>query len=258
MISFFPSRTVALDLFGFSVHWYGIMYFLAFLFAWFAVTRLQPKRGLALSSDEWSGLLTAAVLGVIVGGRLGFVLFYEPAYFLAHPLKVFAVWEGGMASHGGFIGVTIAMYLKLRRYGMETFWKVADVITVPVAVGLMLGRLGNFINLELYGTVTDVPWAIAIPGVEGLRHPTQIYAMMKDAFIATVCFWHLCMTQKGRSGMTFALFLVLYGILRFIVEIYRDQTGVAMFGPMSEGQLLTLPIIAVGIGLFAWLYRRKN
>lgn len=257
MISFFPSRVVALSLFGFNVHWYGIMYFLSFVIAWFLVPRLQKKRGVSFSADEWSGLLTAAVLGVIVGGRLGFVFFYEPSYFLANPLKVFAVWEGGMASHGGFIGVTLALWRKLRHYGWETFFRVADVVTVPIAIGLMLGRLGNFINLELYGTVTDVPWAIAIPGVEGLRHPTQIYAMMKDALLAAVCFWHVSAHRHAKPGITFSIFLMLYGVLRFVVEIYRDQTNVDMYGLLSEGQMLTLPIIAVGLGMFVWL-RKKS
>ncbi len=256
MISFFPSRTVALEFFGFSVHWYGIMYFLAFVLAWFLLPKLQRKRGLALSQDEWSGLLSAVVLGVIIGGRLGFVLFYEPAYFLAHPLKVVAVWEGGMASHGGFIGVAVALWWKLKNKRWDTVWRVADILTVPIAIGLMLGRLGNFINLELYGTMTDVPWAMAIPGVEGLRHPTQIYAMMKDALIAAVCFWHLSKSSTVRPGTTMALFLMLYGVLRFIVEIYRDQTNVAMFGLLSEGQVLTIPIVLVGLGLLLWLRKK--
>lgn len=257
MISFFPSRTVALDLFGFSVHWYGIMYFLAFLIAWLLVPRLQKKRTLSFSNDEWSSLLSAAVLGVIVGGRLGFVLFYEPAYFLAHPLKVFAVWEGGMASHGGFIGVTLAVWWQLKDKGWDTFFRVADVLTVPIAIGLMLGRLGNFINLELYGTVTDVPWAMAIPGVEGLRHPTQIYAMMKDAFIALICFWHLSAFRNARPGISFSIFLMMYGVLRFTVEHFRDQTNVAMFGSLSEGQILTIPLFLAGAALFFWLSKRK-
>ncbi len=255
MVSFFPSRTVALSLLGFNVHWYGVMYFLAFLIAWFLVPRLQQKRGLSLSVDEWSGLLTAAVLGVIIGGRLGFVFLYEPAYFLANPWKVFAVWEGGMASHGGFIGVTLAMWWKLKGYGWDTFFRVADVVTVPIAIGLMLGRLGNFINLELYGTVTDVPWAIAIPGVEGLRHPTQIYAMLKDASLAAICLWHLSAYRNVKPGITFSLFLMMYGVLRFIVEIYRDQTNVDMYGMLSEGQVLTIPLILAGLAVFLW--RRK-
>lgn len=257
MISFFPSRIVAVSLFGFNVHWYGIMYFLAFVIAWFLVPRLQKKRGLSFSSDEWSGLLTAAVLGVIIGGRLGFVLFYEPAYFLANPLKILAVWEGGMASHGGFLGVAIAMWFQLRGKGMDTFFRVADVVTMPIAIGLMLGRLGNFINLELYGTVTDIPWAIAIPGVEGLRHPTQIYAMIKDAFLAGVCFWHLSGFKSVKPGITFSMFLMLYGVLRFIVEIYRDQTNVDMYGVLSEGQVLTIPLFLTGLGLFLWILKRK-
>lgn len=256
MISFFPSRAIAVDLFGFGIHWYGIMYFLAFVIAWYLVPRLQSKRDLSVSDDQWAGILTAAVLGVIIGGRLGFVFLYEPSYFLAHPLDVFAVWKGGMASHGGFAGVAIAMWIKLRKEGWDTFLRIGDVITVPVAIGLMLGRLGNFINLELYGTVTTVPWAIAIPGVEGLRHPTQIYSMIKDAFLATLCLWHLSRKPAYRPGMTLALFLVMYSILRFIVEIYRDQAGVAMVGPLSQGQVLTIPLFLIGVAMFFFLRKR--
>jgi len=256
MISFFPSRAVAIELFGFDVHWYGIMYFLSFIIAWYLLPRLQSKRDLSLSDEQWAGILTAAVLGVIIGGRLGFVLLYEPAYFLAHPDKIIAVWEGGMASHGGFVGVAVALWIRLRKLGWETFLRIGDIITVPVAIGLMLGRLGNFINLELYGTVTTLPWAIAIPGVEGLRHPTQIYSMIKDAFIASICLWHLARKPAYTPGLTLALFLVAYGILRFSVEILRDQAGVAMVGPLSQGQVLTIPLFLIGVAMFVRLRKR--
>jgi phosphatidylglycerol:prolipoprotein diacylglycerol transferase len=250
MIDLLPSRQVAIELFGFSVHWYGLLYFAGFVTAWFLLPRLQRYRNLSLSADEWSSLLSWAVVGVIVGGRLGYVLFYGGDYYLRNPLEIFAVWKGGMASHGGMIGVTLAVLWALRHRKSDLL-SVADVLVVPVAIGLAFGRLGNFINLEIYGIPTMLPWGISIPGIEGLRHPTQIYAIIKNLFIAAVCFWHLKTYMK--PGQTLALFFMLYGVLRFIVEFFRDQTGVAMFGPLSEGQILTIPVFAVG----AWLWVKK-
>lgn len=248
MIQLFPSRQVALELFGFGIHWYGLLYFAAFVIAWFLLPRLQKYRGLQYSSEDWSNILSWAVVGVIVGGRLGYVLFYNPVYFLQHPLEIFAVWQGGMSSHGGFIGVALALAW-IMRTRITDLLLVADVIVVPIAIGLALGRIGNFINQELYGTVTSVPWAIAIPGVEGLRHPTQIYAVIKDLFIAGVCFWYL-QRKPVIPGRTLALFLMLYSVLRFIVEFFRDQHGI-YYGLFSEGQILTIPLMAVGVAL--WL-----
>jgi phosphatidylglycerol:prolipoprotein diacylglycerol transferase len=256
MIELLPSREVILSIFGFSVHWYGIMYLTAFLFVYWSLKKLQRFRSLTLSDDDRSAVLTWAVVGVIIGGRLGYVLFYGPTYFVSHPLEVFAVWQGGMSSHGGFIGVALALWyvLKKRRINPLAF---LDVIAAHVAVGLAFGRLGNFINLELYGTVTDVSWAIAIPGVEGLRHPTQLYAIAKDLFIAAVCFWHLRFIAK--HGSTIAVFLIFYGVLRFVVEYYRDQPygfidiGIA---ELSRGQLLTIPVVILGL-LLLWKTQRS-
>lgn len=258
MVSFFPTRTVALELFGFAVHWYGLLYLASFLIAWALLPKLQKLRGILLSDDEWSSVLSAAVIGVIVGGRLGFVFFYEPAYFVAHPLDVFKVWHGGMSSHGGFIGVTLALLWVLRHKSLEDKLRLADIATVPIAFGLELGRLGNFINQELYGTVTLQPWGIAIPGVEGLRHPTSLYAMVKDMYIAAACLVHLSKVRT-RNGETLAVFLMLYGVLRTAVEFFREQeyTGVVLAGwNITRGQLLTLPIFVVGLVLFVWVRRR--
>src|SRR3989344_8773672 len=237
MISFFPSRAVFLDLFGFAIHWYGIMYLLAFVLALILLPRLQKERGLHLSRDQWASIVSVSVLGVIIGGMFGSVLFYEPLYFLSHPQDIIAVWNGGMSSHGGFLGVLIALVLYCRRHHVD-LRALADVGVVPVAIGLAFGRFGNFINQELYGIVTTLPWGIEIPGAEGLRHPTQIYAVFKDLLIAGVAFWHLHNVRPIRPGRTFALFLILYGVLRFLLEYLRYQTH---------------PLLIVGIVLWFWL-----
>ncbi len=253
MISFFPSRAVALELFGFSIHWYGLMYVLAFVTAAVLLPLLQKKRGLNLERDQWLDVVSWTVLGVLVGGRLGFVLFYEPAYFAAHPLHIFAVWEGGMASHGGFIGVGIAGLLRAWTRGLP-LWALADIAVVPTAIGLALGRLGNFINQELYGTVTNLPWGIEIPGVTGLRHPTQIYELLGDLCIALLCYLSLRLPVfKRREGRTFAMFLVLYGIVRCTVEHFREQPYAPfVLGSvtLTRGQLLTIPFFIFGIVLW--------
>ncbi len=258
MIQFFPERAVAVSVGALSIHWYGIMYLLGFLIGASLLKTLQHRRHLHMSEDDRNSLVVHVVLGVLLGGRLGYILLYEPAVYLKHPLEMLAVWHGGMASHGGFIGVAIALILFCRRKKIALL-QLADVIVVPVAIGLALGRLGNFINGELYGSITTLPWGMHFPGVSGLRHPTQIYAMIKDITIAACCYAHLTRTARAhRYGMTTALFLTMYGCLRFVVEIYRDQPfGFYFFGPvsLSYGQLYTLPIIASGIVLWVAIRR---
>lgn len=258
MIEVFPSRTVALEIGPLMVRWYGIMYLLAFLAGMWLLPRLLKYRQLTLTPAVQESLFIQVFLGVLLGGRLGFVLFYEPAYFLAHPLEIFAVWQGGMSSHGGIVGVALLLLLWARRHGIDLL-RIADVLVIPVAIGMIFGRFGNFINQELYGTVTQLPWGISIPGVEGLRHPTQFYAMAKDAVVALVTFLHLKKTSVISSypaGRTAALFLMLYGVLRFIVEHFREQPYgfFTLLGSvsLSAGQLLTLPVIALGIVIWIW------
>lgn len=256
-MEFFPSRSVALEILGFSVHWYGIMYLLAFVVTLYLLPRLQRYRGFSLHKDTWANLITWGVVGVVVGGRLGYVFFYEPLFFLTHPLQIPAVWNGGMSFHGGLLGVVIVILLFCKKQGIDP-WKVADMVVVPAALGLMFGRIGNFINLELYGIPTTLPWGISIPGVEGLRHPTQIYAAFKDILISAVCFMHLRYSKPVVTGRTFALFLMLYGIGRFLNEFLREQQYSPLeFGPMmlTRGQILTLPVFVAGVIL--WLYLPK-
>ncbi len=256
-MSFFPSREILLTVGPLSVHWYGVMYALGFLLGTWMLPRLARFRRIALTNRQTEVLFFALFLGVIVGGRLGFLLFYEPS-FLLNPAQAIAVWEGGMSSHGGLIGIAIAMLWFCRRERVP-FLSLVDVLVVPGAIGLALGRVGNFINLELYGTVTTLPWGIEIPGVEGLRHPTQIYAVIKDLTIALACFLHL-RSRSSRPGRTTVLFLLLYGVFRFFVEHFRDQPyGLTDLGiiSLSRGQLYTLPVIALGIVMLIFLKSRN-
>ncbi|MDD5623434.1 MAG: prolipoprotein diacylglyceryl transferase [Candidatus Peribacteraceae bacterium] len=257
MFALFPSRTVALTLFGWDVRWYGILYVAAFLLAFVLLPRLQKWRGLTLSSDEWSGVLSAGIIGVLLGGRLGYVLLYDPIFFWQHPLEVFAVWHGGMSSHGGFLGVAIALLLVARRKGIPLLHLV-DLCIVPAAIGLALGRLGNFINQELYGTVTTLPWGMEFPGAQGLRHPVQLYAIAKDLLLALVCFLHLRRSVQ-RPGSTTALFLMLYSILRFLLEELREQDIplVSVSGFLfTRAQFFTVPLFLAGVLLWWWSRRR--
>lgn len=261
MIALFPSRAVALSIGMLQVHWYGIMYALGFIFGMLMLPRLQKLTRIEMSEKDRESLLLSVFLGVLIGGRLGFILFYGGRYFLENPWKIFAVWEGGMASHGGFIGVALALLLFVRKRNIDLL-RLVDMIIVPVAIGLALGRVGNFINGELYGTVTTLPWGMHFPGAEGLRHPTQLYAIAKDLTIALCCFLslkHWYATEPAGTGLPTALFLSMYAVLRFIVEIFRDQPygytdafGVAL----SRGQLLTIPLLCFGTALF--VIRRKR
>lgn len=258
MLTIFPSRTVALEVFGFSVHWYGIMYLLAFVLSALLIPRLQRERHLSLTRDEWMTILSWGVLGVIMGGRLGYVLFYQPSYFAEHPLEVVAVWNGGMSFHGGLLGVAVAIAYACWRRNISLL-RVADIVVVPAALGLALGRFGNFINQELYGTVTSLPWGIEIPGVSGLRHPTQLYAVGKDLLIAAICFGHL-RSARAQPGQTAALFFILYGIGRFLIEFLREQeyplTQVLGLS-FTRGQLLSTPMVVFGVVLWIWLNRAR-
>lgn len=262
MFVLFPSRAVAVGLFGLEIHWYGLLYLAGFLIAAYLLPKLQTYRHLDLHRDRWAGLLSWSVGGVIVGGRLGYVFFYEPQYFLLHPLEIIAVWQGGMAFHGGLIGVVMVLLLWSRAQKISLL-ALADIVVIPVAIGLALGRIGNFVNQELYGTVTTLPWGMSFDGAEGLRHPIQLYAVGKDLFIAAVCFWHLGITKDNlqRWGCTGAAFLILYGVARFLLEFLREQQypmtdllGTAV----TRGQLLCIPMILAGLGVCIWNRLRRH
>jgi phosphatidylglycerol:prolipoprotein diacylglycerol transferase len=249
---------VAFSLGPLSVRWYGLMYlagFIAFLLMGRRRAAGQPWHGIApLDLDD---LLFYGVLGVVVGGRLGQVFFYEPAYYLAHPLEIFAVWKGGMSFHGGFLGVLVAMALWGRKSG-KPFFQVMDFVAPLVPLGLMAGRIGNFINGELWGRVTtaDFPLAMVFPQVDALpRHPSPLYQAAGEGLALFLILWWYSAKQRQRGAVSGA-FLVGYGTFRFLAEFFREPDH-GIFGQsylVSMGQWLSLPMVVFGL----WLMLRRR
>ena len=253
---------IAFSLGPLSVRWYGLMYLLAFV-QFIGLGRLRIKNGNnLLSVEQLDDLLFYGMLGVIVGGRLGQVIFYEPGYFLSHPLEIFAVWKGGMSFHGGFLGVLIAMMLWARKTGINWF-DITDFIAPLVPLGLAAGRVGNFINGELWGRVTDpsLPWAMIFPQAGDMqpRHPSQLYHVGLEGIALFVILWLFSRRPRPRRAAS-GLFLIGYGCFRFITEFFREPDS-GIFGQsytISMGQWLSLPMIVIGIALIIHAYRTEE
>jgi phosphatidylglycerol:prolipoprotein diacylglycerol transferase len=203
--------------------------------------------------------ITWAILGVVLGGRIGYVLFYNPSFYLSEPLRIFAVWEGGMSFHGGCLGVLAACWLFGRAHNMS-FLEVGDFVSPLVPPGLFFGRIGNFINGELWGRYTDLPWAMPFPGAGGLpRHPSQLYEAALEGALLFVIVW-VYSAKPRPKGCVGALFLLGYGVFRFLVEFAREpdrQLGFVALHWMSMGQVLCLPMILFGLGWLIWAYRKS-
>jgi phosphatidylglycerol:prolipoprotein diacylglycerol transferase len=252
---------VAIHLGPFGIHWYGLMYLLGFMvFIWLGRMRLRKLERPGWDEKFLDDLLFYGVLGVVLGGRLGEVLFYNPAYYFSHPLKIVAVWEGGMSFHGGFLGVLVAMALFARRRNIQ-WLALMDFIAPLTPPGLAFGRLGNFINGELWGRPTDVPWAMVFPQVDNVpRHPSQLYECALEGVALFVILWFF--SRKPRPvGSVLGLSIAAYGCFRFIGEFTRNPDdgifGYMTFG-ISMGQWLSVPMVLVGAGLMVWAYRRAG
>jgi phosphatidylglycerol:prolipoprotein diacylglycerol transferase len=232
------------------------MYLLGFSASFLLVRYQIKKKALAFSKDFVDTLYSYLILGLLLGARLGYVLFYDLPVYLHHPLEIFALWHGGMSFHGGLIGSILAGILFCRRHRVD-FWQVSDLVIVTAPIGLGLGRIGNFINGELYGRVTSVPWAMVFPGGGPLpRHPSELYEFFLEGVVLFMILWVL-KDRISRSGLLTSLFLILYGIFRFTLEFFREPDAQLGFilGPLTMGQLLSSAMIAVGLVIFLL---RKN
>lgn len=250
---------VAVRLGSLKIHWYGLMYLIGLSLGWW-LGRWRAKRLAGWHPEEIDELVGYMAVGVIAGGRIGYMLFYHPDFLLEDPLSLFRIWEGGMSFHGGLLGVMTSLYFFARKFH-KTFWQVADFVAPLVPVGLLFGRIGNFINGELWGRPTDVPWAMVFPHVDGLpRHPSQLYEAFLEGVVLFVILW--LYVRKPRPTMASSgLFLLGYGCFRFFVEFFREpdaHLGFIAFGWMTMGQLLSLPMIVAGILLLYLAYRHAE
>lgn len=256
MILFPNIDPVAFSLGPIKVHWYGLMYLIGFVTAWLIACWRMKHYHLDWTKDQISDLIFYAALGVILGGRIGYMLFYNFSQLLHNPLVAFKIWEGGMSFHGGLIGVLIALIIFARRFDKQ-FWEVADFVAPLVPLGLGAGRLGNFINGELWGRVTDVPWAMIFPMIDNQpRHPSQLYQLgLEGVGLFILVWWYADKPRK--PGTVSAVFLMGYAVCRIIAECFREpdpQLGYLAFGWLTMGQLLSIPMLL--LGLLLWWFKR--
>jgi phosphatidylglycerol:prolipoprotein diacylglycerol transferase len=248
---------VALALGPVSIHWYGIMYLLGFTAFWVLGTRRAQRPDAPLNAQQVGDLLFWGVLGVILGGRLGYIFFYHFDLFLLDPWMILRVWQGGMAFHGGLLGSVLVVFLYARRMGISPL-RLGDFIAPLVPIGLGAGRVGNWINGELWGKTTDLPWGMVFPAADLLpRHPSQLYQALLEGVVLFMILW--LVSRKPRpAGLITGLFFSLYGSFRFLVEFVRlpdAHLGYLAFDWLTMGQVLSLPLIAIGLWLLGYAWR---
>lgn len=251
---------IAVSIGPLKIHWYGIMYLIGFVSAWYLGRLRAKKPNSGWHPDQVTDLIFYGAIGVILGGRLGYVLFYDLPVYLQHPLNIFKIWQGGMSFHGGLIGVTIAMWLYGRKIN-KSFFQISDFVAPLVPIGYGAGRIGNFINGELWGKVTTVPWGMVFPGAgPEPRHPSQLYQAFLGGVVLFIILW--LYSSKPRPTMAVSgLFLIGFGTYRFTVEFFRQpdaQLGYLAFGWLTMGQVLSFPMILVGAGFMWWAYKKKT
>jgi phosphatidylglycerol:prolipoprotein diacylglycerol transferase len=237
----------------FQVRWYGLFYIIAFIVGYIFIKKNLRAKKVQITSEQYDTMIFNALLGVIIGGRLGYILFYNFPYYLQNPLRMLAIWEGGMSFHGGAIAVLALGYFFVIRHRLK-FYPLADAVVPFAALGLGLGRIGNFINAELYGRVTAVPWAMIFPGTDGRpRHPSQLYQAFLEGFLLFVIL-QILYYQRLKEGFVFWSYIALYGVFRIFTEFFREpdpQLGF-VFLHFSMGQILSFfMIFAAIIGFYS-------
>lgn len=252
---------VAVALGPLKVHWYGLMYLVGFVAAWLLGRARCRRPDSPFNEEQLSDFIFWAAIGVVIGGRAGYVLFYNFGQFLQDPLWLFQIWTGGMSFHGGLLGVIVVMLVHARKLG-TTFFGVADFVAPLVPIGLGAGRIGNFIGGELWGRATDVPWGMVFPRDPDqlLRHPSQLYQFALEGVALFLIVWWFSARPRPRAAVS-GLFVLCYGAFRFLVEFVREpdaHIGYLAWDWLTMGQLLSLPMILFGAGLMIWGYQRHG
>lgn len=252
---------IALDLGFLQIRWYGLSYVAGILIAWWLLKKRALLSHWHFSNEQVGDLIFYAMVGIIIGGRLGSILFYNLDYYLQHPIEIFYIHQGGMAFHGGLLGVIAAMILFARKNKLKIF-HVTDFIAPTVPVGLFTGRIANFINGELWGASSNLPWAMIFPAEKagGLpRHPSQLYEALLEGIVLFIILWVFSKKPRPLASIS-GLFLFAYGLFRFLVEFVREpdsQLGYLAFDWVTMGQALSLPMIVIGLFLVSWSYRKN-
>ena len=252
-----------LEIGPFQIRYYGLFYALGFVIAYFLISYLAKRRQLSITKDDVSNFLVYEIIGIVAGSRLVYVVFYNLSFYISNPLEIIAVWHGGLSFHGGLIGAIYATYLFCKKYKIE-FYEIADIAVIPVALALALGRMGNFINGELYGRLANIPWCVDYSRNQyisnlpsGCRHPSQIYESIKNLAIFSAL-WFI-KDKKLPKGSMFWSFVTLYGLFRTVTEFFRqpdEQLGFIL-NYFTMGQLLSFPLFLIGIYMLIKLNKKK-
>ena len=255
MILVHPLIDPVIVTFGFvQIRWYSLAYVLGFIISLYLIKKINNKSSYSLSNKLIDDFFIWSVLGVIVGGRLGYVIFYQTIYTINNPISIFFIWKGGMSFHGGLIGIFLSI-LFFSKYKKINYFHLSDLVAVVAPIGIFLGRIANFINVELYGRITNFPFAIVYPNIDNMpRHPSQLYEAFFEGIILFVILIYYSKKNynKNNFGLITSLFLILYGVFRILIEFLREPDGhIGLFlNSISMGQLLCIPLIIIGIGIY--------
>lgn len=261
MLSYPNIDPVAIAIGPVKVHWYGIMYLVGFAAAWWLGNKRASKPDSVFTTEQVSDLIFYGALGAVLGGRFGYVIFYNWATFVQDPLWLFEVWTGGMSFHGGLLGVGVAIWLFARKTG-HSYFTIGDFLAPLVPIGLGAGRLGNFIGGELWGRATDAPWGMIFPAdrLQLVRHPSQLYQLVLEGIVLFTIVWWF--SSKPRPKMSVSgLFIACYGLQRFVIEFFRQpdsHIGFDAMGWLTRGQILSSPMVVIGIFMMVLAYSQAN
>jgi phosphatidylglycerol:prolipoprotein diacylglycerol transferase len=255
MLLIHPSIDPVIISFGFiQIRWYGIAYVLGFLLGIYLIKKINQSYQKKIKNKQIDDFFIWSVIGIILGGRIGYVLFYQTTTILTDPINILFIWKGGMSFHGGLIGIIISIILFSKKYSID-FFQLSDLVSSVAPIGLFFGRLANFINVELYGRVTDFPLAIIYPSIDQApRHPSQLYEAFFEGILLFIILRHCNKKNYSQNNFGFitSLFLILYGIFRFLIEFLREpdvHIGL-IFNSITMGQLLSVPLVIIGVGIY--------